>query len=243
MSENLILIFNVYSSMRLVSWNCCQRFREKFKVLKSTFDADIYVIPECEDPGDTPDDDYRAFATNYIWTGDYPIKGLGIFAKPEIKIQENDWDDGDHHHFISCRVNDSFDLIAVWTMKPYVREIYDYLQINRDKLLPTTILVGDFNSHVCFNAKNKGKSHTDMVNLLSDVGLQSAYHYQYHHEHGKEEQPTFYLNRNLKKPFHFDYCFLDTARLKNIKIGRKEYWGGLGNSLGSDHLPLIVDFD
>lgn len=36
-------------SMRLVTWNCAGKFREKFELV-SRLEADLYVIQECEDP-------------------------------------------------------------------------------------------------------------------------------------------------------------------------------------------------
>ena len=35
--------------MKIISWNCNGKFREKFKDIIEE-DADIYVIQECEDP-------------------------------------------------------------------------------------------------------------------------------------------------------------------------------------------------
>ena len=65
--------------MRIVSWNCNGKFREKFKKIKE-LDADIYVIQECENPQSYAGTAYRGFAKNYIWNGENKNKGLGIFA-------------------------------------------------------------------------------------------------------------------------------------------------------------------
>ncbi len=38
--------------MKIVTWNCNMAFRNKYKEI-SEYDADIYVICECEDPANT----------------------------------------------------------------------------------------------------------------------------------------------------------------------------------------------
>ena len=58
-------------------------------------DADIYVICECENPRD-PKPKYKNYkktvenfaGDNYYWIGDYHYKGLGIFAKENIKLEK-----------------------------------------------------------------------------------------------------------------------------------------------------------
>ena len=37
--------------MKIISWNCNGKFREKFSAILEE-DADIYVIQECENPAD-----------------------------------------------------------------------------------------------------------------------------------------------------------------------------------------------
>ncbi len=39
----------VHHRLRLVTWNCAGKFREKFEIV-SRLRADVYVIQECEDP-------------------------------------------------------------------------------------------------------------------------------------------------------------------------------------------------
>ena len=58
-------------------------------------------------------------------------------------------------------------------------------------------------------------------------------------EHGKEANPTFYLYKNINKPYHMDYCFASKKLLNpntSLEIGGYEIWSKL-----SDHMPLIID--
>lgn len=98
--------------MRIVSWNCNGKFREKFKKIKE-LDADIYVIQECENPQCYAGTAYSGFAKNYIWNGENKNKGLGIFAKESISIQRNGWDAYCLRNFLSVKVNHDFDLLGV----------------------------------------------------------------------------------------------------------------------------------
>lgn len=47
--------------MRIVSWNCSGKFREKFKNIQK-IKADIYVIQECENPKKYIESEYNNFA-------------------------------------------------------------------------------------------------------------------------------------------------------------------------------------
>ena len=67
--------------MKIVSWNCASKFREKYTSIIEE-NADIYVICECENPAEAKVKNYVEFAgENYFWTGNIHWKGLGIFAK------------------------------------------------------------------------------------------------------------------------------------------------------------------
>ena len=74
--------------MKVVTWNCNWKFREKFKSIVEG-DADFYIIQECEDPSRINNKEYLEFAgDNYFWHGNYKDKGLEIFAKGEIKLEK-----------------------------------------------------------------------------------------------------------------------------------------------------------
>lgn len=97
--------------MKIISWNCNGKFREKFKDIINE-DADIYVIQECEDPARAKSDEYKEFAgDSYFWTGEGKDKGLGIFAKEEVNLEKiSDLNEEDFSNFIALKVNDSFNL-------------------------------------------------------------------------------------------------------------------------------------
>ena len=76
--------------MKIVSWNCNGKFREKFKYIVE-LDADVYIIQECENPEDYINTSYNNFARKYIWTGENKNRGLGIFFFFFIRFSKNNW--------------------------------------------------------------------------------------------------------------------------------------------------------
>lgn len=69
------------------------------------------------------------------------------------------------------------------------------------------------------------------------MGLLSAYHSHLGVPHGAELAPTFYLQRNLAKPYHIDYTFTGPRWVvKHVEVGAHERWLQF-----SDHMPVVVD--
>lgn len=238
--------------MKIISWNCASKFREKFTSIIEE-DADIYVICECENPAEAQVQEYKDFAgDNYFWTGDLHWKGLGIFAKDHIKLEKLDeYSDTEYKNFIALRVNDSFNLLGVWTIRDivdgekieYVEMIHDYFDANTDLFDEDLIICGDFNSNVVWDYKQKAKDKEgnpkDQTHLnikLNSKGLISAYHELNKEEHGQETQPTFHLQKNLEKPYHIDYVYAGKDVVTDLKIGDVDKWIEL-----SDHVPLIFE--
>ena len=75
-------------------------FREKIMTITDEdseyyLDADIYVICECENPRDF-NPKYKNYkktvedlvGDNYFWIGDNHWKGLGVFAKENVKLKK-----------------------------------------------------------------------------------------------------------------------------------------------------------
>jgi exonuclease III len=235
--------------MKIITWNCNGAFRKKFENLVE-LNADLLVIQECENPEESQDQKYRDWASNYLWIGDTKNKGLAVFAKQNIDLRILDWSDQykDHRvkHFLPCSVNGQFDLIAVWTHKNnspnfgYMGQFWKYLQVNKSKL-DSSIIVGDFNSNTIWDEWDRWWNHSDVVNELKDISIESIYHRFTNESQGKESQPTFYLHRNITKPYHIDYCFASTKlaeKTSNVTVEPYENWIHL-----SDHLPVIITFN
>ncbi|MHA6249859.1 endonuclease/exonuclease/phosphatase family protein [Pontibacter sp. CAU 1760] len=235
--------------MKIVTWNCNGALRKKLEALVG-LEADIYIIQECENPAESKDPAYAAWAANHLWTGDTRHKGLGIFASNEVDLRllpwSNTYQDHTVKHFLPCAVNGDFDLLAVWTHQNnspnfgYIGQLWKYLQVNKDKL-GRTIIAGDLNSNTRWDEWDRWWNHSDVVAELREAGMESLYHRHTSELQGRESQPTFYFRRNPERPYHIDYIFSCQAlsnHLINLEIGPMSDWLKL-----SDHLPLSCAFE
>lgn len=221
--------------MKILSWNCNGKFREKFQET-TTIDADIYVIQECENPAETTCAAYRNFAKNYLWTGESKNRGLGVFAREGICLKENNWQKFCLRNFLSVRINDCFDLVAVWACKPYIEEYYIYQSINISNFNDTTIIIGDFNSNAIWDKKHYTRTHSAVVRQLNEIGICSAYHHQTNEAQGSETEATFYLYRHFDKGYHIDHCFTAAKNVQSYRVLHSLDW-----LEKSDHIPILLE--
>ena len=227
--------------MKIVSWNCNGKFSDVFKeIIKEN--ADIYVIQECEDPSKSKVEEYKEFASNYHWVGENIHKGLGIFASDDIKLDLVDLDDGGLRYFIPVRVNDSFNLLGIWTnpnvkykVNEYPNEITRYYELHKDSgfFNEDLIMCGDFNCDARLKSTH-AKNVYRMIEKMSEIGLVDTYHYLKEEKQGEESQATFFMYRHLDKPYHLDHVFASEGRINELEIGDEVKWTQL-----SDHLPII----
>ncbi len=235
--------------MKIVTWNCNGAFRKKFEDILH-FNADIYIIQECEDPSKSNHKNYQDWAKNYLWIGDSKNKGLAVFARPDLKLEKLDWSNQfkDHSvkYFLPCKINQELDLLAVWTHSNnspnfgYIGQFWKYLQINKHRL-NTTIIAGDFNSNKRWDQWDRWWNHSDVVAELKEINIESFYHKFTGEEQGEETQPTLYFQRKIEKPYHIDYVFGAQSffdKLKTIEIGQIDKWLGL-----SDHMPILCEIN
>lgn len=224
--------------MKVVSWNACCKFREKYKEI-AKLDADIYVIQECENPATCKDEEYREFVKNHIWKGDLNYKGLMVFTtKPDVKLELLDWPGWERKHFIPVRVNDHFTLVGSWACIPYCVELHDWVTDTLREIAEDTVIIGDLNSNVKLDPSfmKNGKSFRSVLELLEPLGLKDMWTHHHNEEAGKESVPTFYLYRHLDKPDHLDHCIASPNVVKSIKIHARWEWLQL-----SDHLPIEIE--
>lgn len=235
--------------MKIITWNCNGALRNKFQHL-SKLNADIIVIQECEDPNQSANNAYKEFAKNSIWLGSNKNKGIGVFAKQDVLIEKLDWsniyEDHEVNFFLPILINKKYKLLALWAHHnnsptfEYIGQVWKYLKLNHSNI-DNSIIIGDFNSNTIWDKWDRWWNHTDVVKILSDKNIHSVYHHYFKEEQGKESLSTFYLQRNINKSYHIDYCFLPIEQLNkisSIEVGSANDWLSI-----SDHVPLILSID
>ena len=230
--------------MRIVTWNCNGAFRRKICHI-DVLDADVLVIQECEDPSASTSE-YKAWAENYLWAGSGKNKGIGIFRKNGGSVEPLSWNDGGFQQFLPARIDGHLDILAVWTRQVaasnfrYIGQFWKYLQLHKAALNANVVICGDFNSNQIWDKRGRIWNHTECVKELEANQFGSLYHLATNELQGQESRPTFFLHRNLLKPYHIDYAFAHFDRIPNdwdgITVGEPSVW-----LQHSDHMPVIID--
>ena len=130
--------------MKIISWNCNGAFRKKYQEIDK-INADVIIIQECENPIESKNKEFIEWAENYLWIGDSKNKGIGVFAKKEIKLEKLNWSnlykDNEVKYFLPFRINDKYNVLAVWAHQNnspnfgYIGQIWKYIQINKIKII------------------------------------------------------------------------------------------------------------
>jgi hypothetical protein len=211
------------------------------------YETDVYVIQECEDPKQSNSSEYKAWAGTHLWLGTSHNKGLGVFAKNQVKLTALNLDPENLESFIPCMLNDKILFLAVWTKQAnsptfgYIGQLWKYLQKHRtifsDK---DAMIIGDLNSNACWDKWDRCWNHSDVVRELDELGISSLYHNFKCEAQGSESIPTFYMHRKLEKPYHIDYAFLTKkwCSSASIEIGDAGIWLKY-----SDHMPLLITLE
>ena len=245
--------------MKILTWNCNGALRKKLPDLDA-LQVDVLVVQECEDP-QFYKGHYQDWAGDYLWVGENKNKGIGIFPKNGSRIVKlpwhgqftikglvsahkgTSWVTSDLKLFLPFSINEQITVLAVWTKGGedeafrYVGQLWKFLQIHsRDLSGPSTMIMGDLNSNAIWDKADRWWSHTGVVSELANIGITSLYHQGMQEEQGAESTPTFYMHRNLNKPYHIDYAFASAdLSASSIAVGEPSDWLHL-----SDHMPMVV---
>jgi exonuclease III len=233
---------------KIIIWNCNKAFRKKHEHIFK-YNADIYIISECEDPNTVKYSEEFYKNNRYKWIGDNKNSGLGIFTKTDYNINEIEYlQQNDLKYFLPVQLsleNLTIELHAIWACQAnsptfeYIGQIWKYLDRNLSRIKnKNTILAGDFNSNSRWDVWDRWWNHSDVVNMLKSKNIRSTYHNFYNEDYGKESINTFYLQKNQEKGYHIDYCFMTNELIdmvKNVEIMKYENWIKI-----SDHVPLII---
>jgi len=142
-----------------------------------------------------------------------------------------------------------FNLLAVWAMndskdvrKRYIGQIWLALNHYKELLDKPLIIMGDFNWNTMWDTKPDYPLYgtlTDVIKILANKKIHSAYHTFFGEEFGKEIKPTLFMHHNRNKPYHVDYCFAsENFGLEHMEIGDYSDWIKF-----SDHMPLIITLE
>lgn len=230
--------------MIIVSWNCGGAFRRKYTYLLK-YNCDIMIVQECENPKEVNyPKEIKSLMPNFIWVGDNKNKGLAIFSK--YKLENNLWNSGGNKYFISCKVNNEFDLLGVWchyANSPtfgYIGQMWKYIQVNKENIRDKNILIGgDFNSNKIWDIWDRWWNHSDVFRELDDLDIKSLYHKCCNEEQGEETIGTLYHRKNIEKAYHIDYIMGSKrfySSLKRFEIGDPQQWLQV-----SDHMPIFIE--
>jgi exodeoxyribonuclease-3 len=230
--------------MRIVTWNCKMGLHKKVDALLA-LNPDVAVVPECTWKSVMT---FREHGYETAWFGVDPIKkGLGILCRKGWTIQA--LQQPVHKWIVPLDIGAPvpFRLIAVWACRSEIQGVTHYIGQVHHALLSQpdwfdgkpVVLAGDLNSNKIWDKERRVGNHSDVVKMLEQRGLVSAYHQFHVEEQGVESLPTIYLHHHQDRPYHIDYIFVPrewVSALRNVEVGLFEQWSKL-----SDHCPVTVE--
>ena len=209
-----------------------------------SLNPDLAVIPECSEISAIALQD-RGFES--LRFGSNPLKGIGIFCRKGLSIRALHQPHQNWIVPVAVDAPEPFTLLAVWACKmgdgraeSYIGLVYQALMSHPEWFGSTPVLLaGDLNSNRIWDAKREVGNHSDVVRVVAERGMVSAYHEFFGEAQGAETRRTFYQFRHEHRPYHIDYIFLPrewASRLRSVNVGDFERWSKL-----SDHCPVVVE--
>ena len=238
--------------MKLVTWNCrIGGFRRKARRV-SPLRPDVLVVQEVEpiDANTVFAGDSQPTFRDRVSDPAYPRRSVGVFSYTDTRLEACDLDAPEFcfRRYEAQHGGLAFNVVGVWTA-PTTPRALSYRQAHEGvkrhaewiRRRPTVIM-GDFNENASYGSgKAKGRSWSELLDLLRPLGLVSAYHEKAGESFGAETRPTHFHRGQKERGFHLDYCFVPSAwmpRVTRVEVGAFDEWCDV-----SDHAPLIVDVD
>lgn len=215
------------------------------------YKPDILVVQECEYGERLKFEAHLPQPNDFLWFGENRHKGIGVFSFGPQKLGLLPIHNQALKFILPIAVSGGavdFTLFAIWANNPadpdgrYVAQVWKAVQ-EYEQLLATNncVLTGDFNSNSIWDRPRRIGNHSDVTQKLANYQIHSIYHRFFGEQQGKELQPTFYLHRNLNKPYHMDFCYMTSElcdTVNRVEVGIHSDWATV-----SDHMPIIVDID
>jgi endonuclease/exonuclease/phosphatase family metal-dependent hydrolase len=227
--------------MRLVSWNVCDGFERKFGHLER-LKPDIAILQEVR-PACLA---YAGLSDRAVWIGDEGQKGLTAVAYGDWQLERASIEIPERWFLplVAHKGSTTINLVAVWVDSskecgpPTLRALE---QLQHFIETAPTIMAGDFNHCVSMDKrKGPGRRFADVLSVMEESGLKSAWHSFHQEEHGAETAATLYWTWNAERRFHIDFVFhAQGLPAENVSIGTYEAYVSMKIS---DHVPVTVDF-
>ena len=228
----------VRTGLRITTWNCARKSREKILPAVAALDADFAFLQEIARPATA--------SPNELWIGTNPKQGVSVISHSGARIRLAKEYDEKLRYALPVEVDGDrpLQLLAIWAMKEpehYVPNLVAILEHYRAFIQRgPTIVAGDFNANPAFDKVHPRFLFNTITDKFEKLGLLSAYHSKVGEAHGHESKSTLYHLHKQERPFHIDYLFYPKswrAALSEVAVGSYEAYKGL-----SDHRPLSAMF-
>jgi exonuclease III len=231
--------------MRIVTWNCQMGLDKKLEALAS-LRADVAVVPECSKKSAVA---LREHGYKTLWFGKNPHKGLGVMCRDDWAMRALAQPEQMWIAPVEVDAPVPFVLMAVWACaagvtraEHYIGQVYRAMMAHPEWFgARPTVVAGDLNSNKIWDKNRVMGNHSDVVRMLREHGVVSAYHEYFGEEQGEESRSTTYLYRHEDRPFHLDYVFIPgewARQMKTVEVGGYKQWAKL-----SDHCPVMVEVE
>ena len=223
--------------MRLITWNCRHgSLNDRVAQLKSE-SPDLVFVQEWAPA--------RSNTIGFLARSVNSRKGVALGSlNPAFRLRRVNIPQHCGQAVVAASVKSDhchFTVLGIWAQGPrFAADVLSSLQAF-DRLLKRrpSVVLGDLNSGTRqYGEPYISRHHSRIVDVLSQYGLESAYHRTHNVMHGGEKDSTYRHQMNVALRWHIDFCFV--PRQWTIQAARviDSDW-----ALTSDHNALVIDVE